>query len=234
MKNFLFIITLILIANMANAQVSKPLNSKFKTENNYKQYLGKAKYLIHSKQSVSVCIDDYFAYKSIGFGYQRKVGKFLADVQLSTGTGSFYKRSANRISKSASPLLGGNGISPFDTARQNLGLMFGAYRFSKFASMSGYLIGFAVNYNNFAVSYDVFSRFGSNVPGVHNTIQTMGFYLPVGMRTAITKHVGIDFIGGLGFVTYNTGTTAVIDDIWDNFKYSKPGAYGNIRLYYAF
>jgi energy-coupling factor transporter transmembrane protein EcfT len=222
---------LLSVASFSQTTVKKPASSKFNNESNYKKLLGKPKYKINSKQSISILLDDYFVYKTIGLGYQRKFGALMADVQVSKGIQKMGALGNESFPSMFKGLLSFNSYPKVDTAIQNFGLQIGLYRMSKYASMTGFMYGVTTTYDNYTINYRVYDPSVGTHDITKNSINKLGMYLTIGMRVIIIKNVGICLTSGAGYKNALAGNTNNLNDAYNNAKNGKLGLFGNIRLY---
>jgi hypothetical protein len=225
---------LLLFSTVSFAQTNdaKTPSSKFKTENNYKSFLGKPKYKLKSKQSVSLNGDDFFNYKTLGLGFQRKFGSLMVDVQGSKGIRDMGETAREIFPKMFGGIFGG-GLPDPDTARQNYGAQAGVYKMSKYASMTGFLYGLTATYDNYSIKYSYYDRTTSDDIRTSNNINKLGVFLTVGARAIIAKNVGVCIMGGVGYQNATSGNKNIADDEYSNLKKGSSARFGNVRLYYS-
>ncbi len=211
-------------------------NKKFGVDNSVQKYLGKPKYLPESKQSISLLLDDYFVFKTLGLGYQRKLGKLMIDVQGSKGIQNMGKgilaTQSDVLSKMVFDRI--TSYNSIDTSRQNYGVQLGLYNMSKLASMTGFLMGLTTTYDAYNIKYTVYDNNTGNYNKVDNNLNRIGAYLTVGARAILIKNFGICFTGGVGYRHAFTGASTAPMDDYNNVKRGTANSFGNIRLFKSF
>jgi hypothetical protein len=237
-KQTLLVISYLLLMQSAFGQTDKkvPKGKKYANEKNYKDYVPKAKLNIKAKQAVSLLLDDFFVYNTLGLGYQRKEKKFLFDFQISVPVGNMlgFQRGFLEKNLTSTSLLGLKlRETKFDTAKCNYGLQLGAYKQSAFSiGTTGFLYGLTATYTNFSVNYLTTDR-GLPVRA-NNTANRIGAFFTVGSRYYLTSKIGICNAFGIGLRSSSFGSTKFDGDKIKNQTFTGLASFGNFRIFIFF